>query len=173
MLLSFQFCLALYFFLCLLFQLLFEGENFGVVAILTVLRQHKNRHRKVVIFGYQPVIPDGKTETQAQAHLGIIQIIMVFVDGLVTNSAQFMEYRKDVVINKGNFAQFTQKIVLILTEGDIQQQAKVFSRRFAKHTHFHQCGVGIIRVIIFRRTGDGIGEIVDALQELKIGFSHH
>ncbi|STS79794.1 Uncharacterised protein [Klebsiella pneumoniae] len=49
---------------------------------------------------------------------------MVFVDGLVTNSAQFMEYRKDVVINKGNFAQFTQKIVLILTEGDIQQQAK-------------------------------------------------
>ena len=75
-----------------------------MIASLTVLRQHKNRHREIVIFGHQPVVPNGKTESEAQAHLGIIQVIMVFVYRLVTNSAQFVEYRKDVVINKGNFA---------------------------------------------------------------------
>lgn len=44
----------------------------------------------------------------------------------------------------------------------------MFRCSFAKHTHFNQRRVGIIRVVIFRRTGDGISEVVDALQEFEV-----
>jgi len=35
--------------------------------------------------------------------LGIVQIVMVFVDGLVSDTAQLMENGKNAVINEGNF----------------------------------------------------------------------
>ncbi|VUC90668.1 Uncharacterised protein [Salmonella sp. NCTC 11881] len=136
LLLSFQFGLALYFLLRLTFQLLFQRQHFLVIKILAVFWQNKHRHREIVIFGHQPVVPDAEAEPEPQAHLGIVQIVMKFVDGQVTDTAQLMENRKDAVINKRNLAQFAQQVMLVFAGRYIQQLAEMFRGGFAKHAHF-------------------------------------
>ena len=172
MLLSFQLGLALYFLLRLTFQLLFQRQHFFVIKRLAMLWQNKERHREIVIFGHQPVVPDAEAESEPQAHLGIVQIVMIFVDGEVTDTAQFMENGKNAVINKRNLAQLAQQVMLAFTGRNIQQLTEMFRGGFAKHAHFDEGGVGVVGVVIFRRAGNGINEVVNAFQKNEVRFFH-
>ena len=116
LLLSFQLGLALYILLRLTFQLLFQRQHFLVIKILAVFWQNKHRHREIVIFGHQPVVPDAEAEPEPQAHLGIIEI----VNGLIADAAQLMENGQNAVVNEGNFTQFTQQVVLVFAGRNIQ-----------------------------------------------------
>ncbi len=82
-----------------------------------------------------------------------------------------MENRKDAVINKRNLAQFAQRScwfrerVYPATGRDVSRWLQ------AKHAHFYQGGIRIVRIVVFRRAGDGVNESLTPLKG-EVRFVH-